>query len=61
VLTVVDDMMPYRKDLILNLFNIFHIFGGTIRAKIPLPSYLPDAKMARIKLIAELKQHPLGK
>ena len=42
-----------------SLHNIFHIFGGCLRSKIPLPSYLPDAKTARLKLADVFKSHPI--
>lgn len=53
--------MPERKEMMVNVLCTFHLFGGSLLSKSPLPSYLPNAREARQRLLVHFQQHPVVK
>jgi hypothetical protein len=57
---IVDDLLPFRREVIVDLVSIFNMFSGTLFSKSPLPSYLPDARGAQKKVSDLFQNHPTG-
>lgn len=57
---MVEDLLPARKDVIVDIICIFEMLSGSLYSKSPLPSYLPDAKEAQKKVSREFRNHPAG-
>ncbi|KAJ3042166.1 hypothetical protein HDV00_008052 [Rhizophlyctis rosea] len=46
----------YRRDMFVAILLYFHVLAGSLNAKTPLPTFLPAARAARLRLLAKLRE-----
>ncbi|KAM3579788.1 hypothetical protein VKS41_007869 [Umbelopsis sp. WA50703] len=56
--TVNADVYLYRRDMTAAFLLHFHTLSVSLKAKQPLPAYMPSARLARIRLINRRRENP---
>ncbi|KAJ3047002.1 hypothetical protein HK097_000325 [Rhizophlyctis rosea] len=46
----------YRRDMFVAILLYFHVLAGSLNAKTPLPTFLPAARAARLRLLAKIRE-----
>ncbi|KAL1914303.1 uncharacterized protein VTP21DRAFT_9041 [Calcarisporiella thermophila] len=52
---IVTPMATYNRDMIASMLLCFYVLAGSLRNRVPLPPYLPSARLARIRFINKLR------
>ncbi|KAI3629367.1 hypothetical protein MIR68_012572 [Amoeboaphelidium protococcarum] len=52
---LLQQLHPYRKEMVGQVLLLFYLFGGCLLLKQPLPTFLPPARQARRRLMEQLK------
>lgn len=49
------ELVPYRRDMVGSVLLCFYVYAGSLILKQPLPTYLPQAKEARERLLKRIR------